>query len=401
MDLVGSGVASIDGTGTAVGEAVGQARVTAEYLGLSADTTLTVSPAAPVSLSVSPTGAAIAKGTTQQFTATARLTDGSSQDVTASAAWSAADTSGSSVASIDATGLARGSSVGTASITCAYRGFSGSAALEVKPAALTAIALSPAAATIAKGRTQAFRLVGSYTDGSTQDLTGVAVWSVADVVGTDVASITGGGTGGGVAFGKSPGQAQVKAEHMGKSATATLTVTAPTLTTLALAPGGASIALGATQQFKLIGTYSDGSTQDHSAAATWSISDVAPATGVATISATGLVTGKSKGLATVTASYLTQRAQAQVAVGMPRGVCSASGWCWRNPLPQGNYLPSVWASDASNAWAVSDFGTILKWNGSEWLQQPSGTSQNLLAVWGLDTSNVWAVGVGGTIASRD
>ncbi len=99
MDVVGSGVASIDGTGVAFGESVGQARVSADYLGQSVATTLTVTPAATVALAVSPTVASIAKGAAQQFTAIARLSDGSSQDVSAAAVWAATDISGAGVAS--------------------------------------------------------------------------------------------------------------------------------------------------------------------------------------------------------------------------------------------------------------------------------------------------------------
>jgi hypothetical protein len=393
MDLTGSGVASIDGTGTALAESVGQARVSAEYLGQVVQTTLTVTPAAVVSLAITPLAPAIAKGTTQQFVATAHLTDGSDQDVSASAAWTAADVAGSGVAAVDASGLAKGNAVGSASISCAYQGFTATTMLVVKPAALVAIAITPAAATLAKGLSQAFKLVASYTDGSTQDATTSAVWSAADVMGSDVTSIGADG----VALAKNLGQARLKAEHMGKTASATLTVTAAVLTSLTVTPSSPALAVGATQQFKALGTYSDGTTQDHSSVASWSATDVAPATGVATISASGLATAKSKGVSVVAATYLGVRGQTTLAVALPPGLCSASGFCWRNPLPQGNYMPAVWASDANNAWAVSDFGAILRWNGSTWLPQASGTTQNLLGIWGSDPSNIWAVGVGGAI----
>jgi hypothetical protein len=73
------------------------------------------------------------------------------------------------------------------------------------------------------------------------------------------------------------------------------------------------------------------------------------------------------------------------------------GWCWDNPLPQGNILARIWGKDANNAWAVGYNGTILKWNGSSWSSQSSGTTQDLYGVWGSDANNVWAVGYNGTI----
>ncbi|MFO0576075.1 MAG: Ig-like domain-containing protein [Polyangia bacterium] len=139
-DVMGSGVASIDGTGTALGEAAGQARVSAEYGGKTGEATLTVTPAAVVSLAVSPTAASIDKGSTQKFTATARLSDGSAQDVTAAAAWTATDVTGTAVASVDASGTAKGQSAGLSRIGCAYRGTTASATLEVKPGPLPPLA---------------------------------------------------------------------------------------------------------------------------------------------------------------------------------------------------------------------------------------------------------------------
>ena len=59
---MGSRVAAIDGTGTATGVSVGTAMVSAEYAGLTAETSLTVAPPLPASLStISPAGAFIAR----------------------------------------------------------------------------------------------------------------------------------------------------------------------------------------------------------------------------------------------------------------------------------------------------------------------------------------------------
>ncbi len=393
MDVMGSGVASIDGSGTALGEAVGKAKVSAEYGGQLSETTLSISPAAVIALAVAPSNPAIAKGLTQAFTATARLSDGTSQDVSALAAWSASDVSGVGVASIDALGVAKGNAVGIARIDVVHRGYVATTTLEVKPATLLSVAISPSMAGVAKGLSQAFKLTATYSDGSSRDVTASSVWTSIDVVGVDVAAVNAAG----VAQGRSVGQALIRGEHMGKSAGATLMVTPAVLSNLSIIPSLVSIPLAGTQAFKAQAAYTDGATVDVTAMATWSVSDIAPATGVATITAAGVATGKAKGQATVSASYSVLRAQATLSVGLSAGVCSSGGWCWRNPLPQGNFLGAVWSADANNAWAVSDFGVILKWNGSTWLPQTSGTTENLLAVWGLNANNVWAVGVNGAI----
>jgi len=86
-----------------------------------------------------------------------------------------------------------------------------------------------------------------------------------------------------------------------------------------------------------------------------------------------------------------------VQMKMSDGLCSPRGWCWSNPVPQGNLLNKVWGKDAANVWAVGGGGTIVKWNGSAWSSQASGTPRDLRSVWGSDASNIWAVGDGGTI----
>lgn len=84
----------------------------------------------------------------------------------------------------------------------------------------------------------------------------------------------------------------------------------------------------------------------------------------------------------------------------PTKECSSDGWCWENPLPKGNDLAGVWGTDANNVWAVGAGGTILKWNGTAWAPESSGTTNSLDGVWGADANNVWAVGHYGAILHK-
>ena len=70
-------------------------------------------------------------------------------------------------------------------------------------------------------------------------------------------------------------------------------------------------------------------------------------------------------------------------------VCSADNWCWRNPLPQGNSLFSVWGSGSSDAWAVGDGRTILHWDGSAWTSALSGTLDYLRGVLFEEQLKAW------------
>ncbi len=61
-------------------------------------------------------------------------------------------------------------------------------------------------------------------------------------------------------------------------------------------------------------------------------------------------------------SVTNQCVSADMGASGPKGICSADGWCWRNPLPQGNYLSAAWGTSANSVWVVGDFGTILNAN---------------------------------------
>jgi hypothetical protein len=83
------------------------------------------------------------------------------------------------------------------------------------------------------------------------------------------------------------------------------------------------------------------------------------------------------------------------------GSCPVDGWCWVNPLPQGNSLHAVWAAGPTDAWAVGADGTVVHWDGTTWSLSASSTAAYLDAVWGTSASDVWAVGASGTIIHWD
>lgn len=297
-DVVGAGVAAIDGTGTANGKAEGQAEVSADFGGLTAETSLNVSPATAVSIAISPVSTSIAKGTSQRFLALATLTDGSTQDVSAATAWTSSDRTGSGVAAIDSSGLAKGNAVGSATITGAYKGNTATATLEVTPAVLTSLAVSPAALTIFKGQYASLAAIGTYSDGSTQDLSATAIWTESDVTGTDVASVAAGGR----VFGKSVGKAKIAAAVGALASSAAIEVTPPVYTGLSISPSSNVTFRGFPVQFNAIAALPDGSTQDVTATATWSETDYI-GTGVATVNSRGLVTPLASGIANINASF--------------------------------------------------------------------------------------------------
>ena len=105
-------------------------------------------------------------------------------------------------------------------------------------------------------------------------------------------------------------------------------------------------------------------------------------------------------LGLLTAFVLAVLLCAAASVVHAQSVCSSDGWCWSNPLPQGNPLWSVWGSASTDVWAVGLGGTILHWDGSAWSPVASGTVNSLTSVRGSASNDVWAVG-DGTILHRD
>src|SRR5208283_3424992 len=254
---------------------------------------LTVTSATLQSIAVTPASPSIAKGLTQQFNATGTYSDGSTQNITTSVTWASATTS---VATIGAgTGLATGASVGTSQITATQGStVSPPATLTVTAATLQSISVTPASPSIAKGLTQQFNATGTYSDGSTQNITTSVTWASAT---TSVATI---GAGTGLATGASVGTSQITAT-LGTivSLPDTLTVTAAALQSISVTPANPSITVGETQQFVATGTYSDTSTQNITTSVTWA----SATTSVATIGAsTGLAAGATVGTSQITAT---------------------------------------------------------------------------------------------------
>lgn len=93
-----------------------------------------------------------------------------------------------------------------------------------------------------------------------------------------------------------------------------------------------------------------------------------------------------------------QRVQATF---VPRQLCSVDHICFEHPLPGAISTSSVVAISTDDAWLVGGAGLILRWNGSAWLPQESGTTNTLNAAWGQNSNDVWIVGDAGTVLRWD
>lgn len=298
-DSSDSGIATISNTGLATATMnIGPTVISAISDGITGTTTLSTSHVNLIM--VTPTSPpCIAPGTTQQFAATGTLVDSTVQNLTSFATWTSSDMGIADVNdALGSKGLATaGATIGTATIEAIYDGVTGTATLTSSH--VSSIAVAPASTSIPKGITQQFTATGTLSGGcaNTQDLTTTALWSSSS---TTVAAISNKG----LATAVNVGSTDISATFdLVTSSTATITVTQPVLQSITVTPANQSIALGQTQLFTAIGTFSDNTTLDITTSVIWNSS----VTGIATISNTsgtkGLATSFSEGTTTITASF--------------------------------------------------------------------------------------------------
>ena len=188
-----------------------------------------------VSIAVTPASPSIAKGLTEQFTATGTYSDGSTADLTSQVTWASAT---AAVATITSAGLATGAGIGSSQISATLGGTtSPSDTLTVTAAALTSIAVAPLSPSVVAGSIVFFTATGYYTDGSTANLTTQVTWASGNA---SVAFIFNDGTG--VCLGLAPGTTAITAALSGiTSPSDTLTVTAATTGTVVVSSASTAV----------------------------------------------------------------------------------------------------------------------------------------------------------------
>lgn len=308
------GIAFVDtvapNIGRVEGIAEGVATITAEFGTFSDTAEITVEPITCESIAVTPSSATIADGTTFDFTATCTMTDGTTRDDFAFT-WESVP---SAVAGINDDGLATGRDPGTAAITASFDGVTSPAAtLEVTDAVVTSLEVSPTLLALPNGTSDNMTATAIFSDGTSQTVTADASWAVIPADGSIVAVSNADGSEGQVT-GVSEGTATVTAEYGGFDASATVNVTGGVCESLSVSPTPTSIAAGRTVELSATCENTDGTTRDVTPLASWN--DPTPT--IATVGNAdpnwGVVTGVSAGVATISATYLTFTADAEVTV---------------------------------------------------------------------------------------
>jgi hypothetical protein len=183
-------------------------------------------------------------------------------------------------------------------------------------ATVTGLEITPATAQITTsslGKQYQFTLKATYSDGSTGFLTESAQWSSSDQTVATVAA--------GLATSTGYGPTTITASIGGQSATASLTVIMPTLSSISITPQAVTVYSGTALQLAATAQYADGSSVDLTNSVTWSSSDNT----IVTVTAQGLMQTVAIGAATITAT--------DGSVSGTASVTALTPFVWKTPDP--------------------------------------------------------------------
>ncbi len=237
------------------------------------------------SITVSPESSAVSVGRTTTLSAVARDASGNPIS-TASFFWSSSDTT---IATVNQAGVVSGRNVGTAKIAASMGGVSGVAIIAVVGQPIAAVVVVPSSATLRINTT--LQLSDTVKNAAGAPVPGqVVTWSSdnASVASVDAAAVV---------IARAAGTAHITGTVSTVSGTATITVTAVPIAAIVITPRDPIVFVQQTTQLTATPKDSAGNPLASQQVAWQSL-----ASSVATVSATGVVTGISPGRAVIQAS---------------------------------------------------------------------------------------------------
>ena len=255
-------------------------------------------------LTITPPDPSIPKGDKMNLSASGKFSDGTAQDLTNQVSWTSANGGIARISDTPATkGLVTGLGAGSTAITVTLGGIQGSTTLTVSPPTLTSLTITPPDPSIAKGTGLQLSAAGNFSDGSTQDLTNQVSWTSANNTIAQVSNVSGSE---GLVTGLAVGTTSITATFNGMQQSATVQVTAATLTKLIVTPANQVLSVGQMVNMMATAVFSDGTTQDVTQQANWTSSDdsVADIITSSSIHTNGELHAKKTGTATITATVI-------------------------------------------------------------------------------------------------
>jgi trimeric autotransporter adhesin len=291
-------IAKLVGGGVAEGIAPGAVTITATLGSESDSVPLTVTNATIQSITLTPYAQTVPTGWHQVFTATGVFSDSSSQNISGVVQWSSDNPSVATVKSNYGTVYA--ASQGTANIQASfsYAGASatGTAPLAVISAVLQSISLTPASVVLAPGSGRQYNAVGTWSNGSSENISLYVTWSSSN---NSVAEVNSAG----LVTGESAGVATITVQQGSLSATASLVVEGSALISIQVTPQGSGVPAGIDKLLQATGNFADGQSLNLTSAVTWTSSSPSVATISNTYESNGVVMGIAPGTTTITAVF--------------------------------------------------------------------------------------------------
>jgi uncharacterized protein YjdB len=340
-----SAVATVDAvTGVVTPVSIGSANIIATSEGTIGSAVLTVTPAPVATVTVALVPTSITAVETSQATATIRDANGgllTGRAIT----WSS---SNEAVATVSAQGVVTAVAVGTASITGTSESQSGNATITVTQAPVATVTVALTASSI--NAVQTTQATATLLDSKGRALTGRTIsWSSDNASVATVSNV-------GLVTAVSVGTAHITATSETKSGAATLTVTQAPVASVTVTPPSAALVLGVIPTQQLTATTKDahGNTLV-GRVVTWTSDN----NGVATVSASGIVTAITAGTATITALSEGVSGTSSITVSMPSNFASVLHVSPTNRRYFENASGQIVYLTGSHTWSnLQDNGTV-------------------------------------------
>ena len=284
-------ILTVDANGIITTHAVGSATITATFNGyVSNEVKMTVTSSSLVSIGVSTNNNLINEGSSSAVTAIGYYSDGTQLDLTSQVSWSSSDPH---VLDIDSLNRVVGHNEGSALLFATFNNVtSNHLSFTVKNVKLENITIYLSDNKVSAGTSVQATATGTYSDGSTADLTSDVVWSSSD---SAVANITKFGE----VVANKTGSSTINAFFAGvNSNSLVFVVSSATLTSISIHVPDSNIPVGLKVSATATGFYSDGTEQNLSSQVFWSSSN----DDIVNIDSYGEISGNKVGTTNITAS---------------------------------------------------------------------------------------------------
>lgn len=292
-------------------------------------------------LQISPVVTEVTEHLQADVVATAVYSDGSRKDVTAEVTWSTVDAAVASAAA----GRVRAGQPGSTYLTASFAGLETSARVDVLAATLLSLQLTTDTASLPAGVSAAAVVLGTFSDGSTRDVTASVEWSapaeLLEVSGGTVRAIA-------------PGHGELRATVAGTVAVLALDVTEAEATALSVVGLPAALPLGLSAPFQVLARFTDGTLRDVTAQAAVEVADAA----VAALDGAAL-RGLAPGATRLTARFAGLSAEAPLQVA-PAALVSIAVTCPKGHVKRGDLLLLSAAGTFSDG-SVQDLTAQVSW----------------------------------------